>query len=256
MYYLNGKILDKEPYDDSIFYGKSLFETIAIINGKALFLEEHIGRLRISCKKLNIPIVENFESELSLFLKRARDLREGMLKIQVSDRNLYIKIQPFSLRNFPDGIKAGFIKNYYQNELGFYKSSNYLLNILARKEISEAGCFEGIFFNRMGHITEGTISNIFFVKDGKLKTPHLNLNILPGISREKIIQISKELEIEVQEGFFCKDDLLDAEAVFFSNSLMKKGLVWVFDLEGHKYKKNEIVHKIQNKYLKIQNTMV
>jgi 4-amino-4-deoxychorismate lyase len=110
--------------------------------------------------------------------------------------------------------------------------------------------------NRLGQVTEGTISNLFFIKGSKLKTPHLELNILPGITRNKIINIAKELKIEVQEGFFSEEDVVEADSVFFTNSLIKKGLMWVCELEGRELKKNEIVHNIENKYFKIHNTMV
>lgn len=256
MFCLNGRLLQEEPYDSSIFYGKSLFETIAIINGKTLFLKEHLERLRKSADVLGILVVADIEKQVEDFVAKYGFFEEGMLKLQISEKDLYMKILPFELRDFPSGIKAGFIKEYYQNELGMHKSGNYLTNILARDIVLKKGCFEGIFLNRLGQVTEGTISNLFFIKGSKLKTPHLELNILPGITRNKIINIAKELKIEVQEGFFGPDEVMDADSVFFTNSLVKKGLVWVSELEEKSYKKDEIVHNIENKYFKIQNTMV
>ena len=256
MFCLNGKLLKEDPYDSSIFYGKSLFETIAIIKGKILFLEEHLERLGKSADILGIEVDVNIKKKVEDFVSKYGSFDEGMIKIQISEKNLYMKILPFELRDFPLGIKASFINEYYQNEFGMHKSANYLINVLARDIILKKGSFEGIFSNRLGQVTEGTISNLFFVKDGKLKTPHLELNILPGIIRDKIIKIAEELKIEVQEGFFGRDEVMDANSVFFTNSLIKTGLMWVCELEGKSFKKDEIVHNIENKYFKIHNTMV
>lgn len=256
MYYLNGEILYEEPYDESIFYGKSIFETIAVINGKSLFLKEHLDRLFLSSKKLKINIQENLEGLVLSFISKYSSSNEEMLKILVSNNKIYMKLLPFKLRDFPNGTNAILIKNYFQNEMGMYKSANYLSNILAREEVVEGGYFEGVFTNRLGQICEGTISNIFFIKDNVLYTPSLELNILSGVTRKLIIDLAIASSLLVQEGFFYEKDLKEAEAIFFTNSLMKKGLVWLYDFEGKKLKKHEIIHKLENKYLKIQSDML
>ena len=112
------------------------------------------------------------------------------------------------------------------------KSSNYLVNILAREEASKNGLYEGIFTNRMGDVTEGSISNIFFVKDGVFKTPSLDLNILSGVTRGKIIEILAKVGVPFQEGHFKKEELEHADGIFITNSLMKNGLLWSNSFEG------------------------
>ncbi len=256
MYRLNGKEYNEDPFSDFQNYGKGLFETLYGIDNKIIFYKEHLDRLKFSMKFIKLECEFNIEKEIEDIL-RQNIYKEFMLKILVAEETFYLKLLPFQGRYFEGGIKAKVIKNFYQNEIGMVKSTNYLLNILAREELLEEGCFEGVFTNRLGQITEGTISNLFFTKDKVVYTPKLNLNILPGITRKKIIGIIREkLELEVQEGYFTLDNLKGADSIFFTNSLMKKGLVWVEDFEGKKYKKDEIIHKIENSYLKLLSSML
>lgn len=256
MYRLNGKTYEKDPFSNFQNYGKGLFETLYGVNNKILFYKEHLERLRKSMDFINLRINYNIEKEIEKILE-VNSYKELMLKILVAEETFYLKLLPFQGRYFEDGIKIKTIKNFYQNEMGMIKSTNYLVNILAREELVEEGCFEGVFTNRLGQITEGTISNLFFIKGKKIYTPALDLNILPGITRRKIIEvIREELELEVQEGYFTLENLKDADSIFFTNSLMKKGLVWVEDFEGKKYKKDEIIHKIENSYFKLLSSML
>ncbi len=256
MYRLNGKNYDKDPFSNFQNYGKGLFETLYGVKNKILFYKEHLERLRKSMEFINLKLDYNIEEEIEKILD-TNFYEEFMLKILVAEETFYLKLLPFQGRYFEEGIKVKSIKNFYQNEMGMIKSTNYLVNILAREELVEEGCFEGVFTNRLGQITEGTISNLFFIKDNIIYTPSLELNILPGITRKKIIELAREeLELEVQEGYFTLENLNEADSIFFTNSLMKKGLVWVEDFAGKKYQKDEIIHKIENSYFKLLSSML
>ena len=231
MYYLNGVISSEELLNEDFFYGYSLFETMYGMNGKVLFLNEHINRMLESAKLIGINIKNDIDKDINNFIEKFGEMEEFMFKIQVSNNNFYMKILKFSGREADEGITASFVKKYYQNEMGFVKSANYLGNILAKKELES---FEGVFTNRQGIITEGTMSNLFFIKNEILYTPSLDLNILPGVTRGIIIKISNSLGIKVQEGHFYKKDLLESDSMFFTNSLMKIGLLWTSEFENIK----------------------
>ena len=124
---------------------------------------------------------------------------------------------------------------------------------MAKKELES---FEGVFTNRQGIITEGTMSNLFFIKNGILYTPSLDLNILPGVTRGIIIKISNSLGIKVQEGHFYKKDLLESDSMFFTNSLMKIGLLWTSEFENIKKNKTKEIHKLEKEYYKLIRDMI
>lgn len=257
MYFLNGKYYETDPMGNDFFYGYSLFETIMGLKNIPVFLDEHLERLEKSSKLLGIKNVIKKDVIFEIIKKeKLKENDEFLVKIQVSDKNNYLKIERTNLREAESGIQVKIIDNYYQNEMGFVKSGNYLLNILVRKELLSENYFEGVFCNRNEVITEGTISNIFFVKNNVLKTPSLDLNILPGITRNKIIKIAKKMELEVQEGHFSVNDLLESEGIFFTNSLMKKGLIWVNEINGTAKNKNSLFHNLEKEYLKLIKNMI
>lgn len=253
MYYLNGVISSEELLNEDFFYGYSLFETMYGIDGKVLFLNEHINRMLESAKLIGINIKNDIDKDINNFIEKFGKMEEFMFKIQVSNNNFYMKILKFSGREADEGITASFVKKYYQNEMGFVKSANYLGNILAKKELES---FEGVFTNRQGIITEGTMSNLFFIKNEILYTPSLDLNILPGVTRGIIIKISNSLGIKVQEGHFYKKDLLESDSMFFTNSLMKIGLLWVSEFENIKKNKTKEIHKLEKEYYKLIRDMI
>ena len=135
--------------------------------------------------------------------------------------------------------------------MGFIKSTNYAANIIAMEKLRKEGYYEGIFKNRCGIVTEGTISNLFFIKNSIIYTPSLSLNILPGIVRTKIFEIAEKESIEVIEGEFDEELILNSDSIFISNSLMKKGILWANEIEGLKKEKHKILEIIENEYEKM-----
>ncbi len=258
MLYLNGKIYEKDMSSKHYQYGMACFETIMGMRGKPVFFDEHISRLEKSLKKLGIYREIEYRSIVQSMINKtgiqAED--EFFIKILVSDVDTYVKVEKIEHRYEENGVSLGFIRKYYQNELGFLKSASYLGNILAKREASENGFYEGIFTNRLGYITEGTISNVFFVKDGIVKTPSLDLNILDGITRRKIIEILVRFGFTVEEGHFLKEELLEGDGIFISNSLMKKGILWSESFEGKHFEKLEFFHIIEKEYSKLLGSMI
>jgi 4-amino-4-deoxychorismate lyase len=122
---------------------------------------------------------------------------------------------------------------------------------MALQNIKKDGFYEGIFKNRCNVVTEGTISNLFFTKKDKLYTPALRLNILPGIVRQKVIEIANKRGVKVEEGEYNEEEILGADSIFITNSLMKNGILWVSEIEGIKKAKGKIEELIEVEYGKI-----
>jgi len=129
------------------------------------------------------------------------------------------------------------------------KSLNFLNNILAKRESIEKGVYEAIMLNHRGYIAEGTISNIFFVKNNVLCTPATGVGILDGITRRLILDAAHELGIQVHEGRFKPEDAYNADEVFISNTTMEVMPVSKIDDKkaGTKHKITKQLHKAYRK---------
>jgi branched-chain amino acid aminotransferase len=109
------------------------------------------------------------------------------------------------------------------------KTTNFLNNIQAKREAIAAGAFDSILLNWEQHLTECTISNVFFVMEGALRTPALECGILDGITRSIVIRLAGELGIRVEEGRYTVDQLYRADECFLTNTSMEIMPVTSFD---------------------------
>jgi branched-chain amino acid aminotransferase len=98
------------------------------------------------------------------------------------------------------------------------KSCNYLSNILLREKAIKEGFFEAILLDNNNNATEGTISNIFIIKNNQLRTPSLNEFVLGGIMRKAILDICRTNNISFKETAITEKDLCEADEIFLTNS--------------------------------------
>lgn len=256
MIYYNGNF-QKEDYISNYKgynYGIGCFETIMLDGKKAVFFKEHIARMKRAMEYLKIEREINFNEIVKQLIENEiiEDNEEQALKIIVTDRDISVTIKKIHFRDEPDGVYVKLIEDMYQNEFGFIKSISYAQNYIAFENIKKDGFYEGIFMNREGNVTEGCVSNIFFIKNGVVFTPELRLNILPGIVRSKIMGILRENDIKVVGGEFKKTELFGADAVFLSNSLMKKGCIRVKNINGINKGEHEIIKLIESEFEKLK----
>src|SRR5205807_3643834 len=87
------------------------------------------------------------------------------------------------------------------------KSCNYLNNILAKIEATQAGCVEALMLNHKGEVAECSGDNIFLVKRGVLRTPSLEAGILEGVTRDAVIELARAANIAVQEMPLTRHDV-------------------------------------------------
>ncbi|MBF8984631.1 aminotransferase class IV [Lutibacter sp. B2] len=218
------------PNSEGFQYGYGLFETIKICNGKLLFFDEHIQRLKNGCTSLNIPIKENFcfLKYYSKDLILANNIKYGALKILYTknkdkyDFYLYTRNNPYTKELYHKGFYVCFseIKKNPHTPLTYVKSANYLESLLCKNRATENGYDEVILTNVYNHLCEGSLSNLFFVKGNVLFTPDLSCGLLPGIMRDQVIEMTKYLNLTIQIGNFNKSELLNSDEIFLTNSLM------------------------------------
>jgi branched-subunit amino acid aminotransferase/4-amino-4-deoxychorismate lyase len=136
----------------------------------------------------------------------------------------------------PEKYEAGFtaavafLRRNSQSPLSRLKSTCYMENILARTAARAAGCDEAIFLNEQGYLAEGSMTNIFLVSHGELITPCFESGVLPGITRDAVLQIAQTSNLKATERWVELNELIEAEEAFLTNSILE--LVPLVSVEG------------------------
>jgi branched-chain amino acid aminotransferase len=111
------------------------------------------------------------------------------------------------------------------------KATNFLNNIMAKREAIAAAAFDSILLNWESHLTECTVSNLFFFRAGRLCTPALACGLLDGITRDIVLSLAQEAQIPVDEGHFGIEVIHKADECFLTNTSMEVMPVTMVD--GH-----------------------
>ena len=216
------------PINTNLFRGLGVFETIKFINRKIIFFDEHMHRLFSNHNFFNFSnISKNDIYKTAINILKKNNLKEGLLKIIIlpiddnfNDIEYYIFIRPLPTIN----QKIVNIKFYSESNyplLRFnpaYKSLFYMGNMLAIKDAHESGAFEPIFYNQNKIITEGAIRNIFFVKDQVIYTPKLELGILGGVTRSKVLEVGQKLNYNISESLINYDEINKMDESFLTST--------------------------------------
>lgn len=249
------------PMGEGFLYGYGLFETIKVAKGKMYFYQEHMKRFIRDSLKLNIKCnlnIANIESDCIELIEK-NGLNNGAIRISCSKNHeaYYLLISTsqrvYREKDYRNGFNICFAKEKRnpQSLLVNIKSNNYLENIIVKNRAKAKGYDEAIFLNIYDKISEGAISNIFWVKNKEIYTPSIACGILPGIMRDHVIKIIENLGLRLYIGAFSKESLYSAEEVFLTNSLMD--VMPVKKLEDIKLdiEKNTITRKIMEDTNKI-----
>lgn len=244
MLILNGKLCEDNniKYDSGYTFGRGVFETI-LVKDKPIFLEEHFLRMAEGIKKLNISNFFDIDYIKNMILKH--DIKNCILKIIVSDKNVIFETRPSSYKqeDYERGfkLKVSDLKKNPYSITTYVKSLNYTDNIIEREKALKEGFDEVLFLNCHDSLAEGSVSNIFFIKDNRLFTPSVECGLLKGIMRSWVIN-----NFKVQEGRFALDDIMNSEGVFLTNSVM--GIMKVSSINNISMRFSDIVNNIRNKY--------
>jgi|SRR5680860_69330 len=221
-------------HDRLALFGFGLFETLLITEVGPLFTDLHWQRMNKGADflGLNLPnkaewvkliqkfIVENprpLPYALRVTLSGGAPLAGLNSQILFHNRAL-----PYTPAQYTLGIRLHLLPapRNEQSPLVSIKSTNYLENILAKEEALRNDAEEGLWLNTQGYISEGTMSNLFFVKDDTLYTPALTSGCLPGTRRQLVLDLARSLRIPAFEGLYPFSNLLMADEIFMTNALM------------------------------------
>ncbi len=274
VYFQNGVVPLEEArvsvLDHGFLYGDGIYETLRVYDGVAFMIDEHITRLFRSASLIGLDIPKTAdEIRIAIYeTLRANSLASAYVRVTVSrgfgpiglDPDLCREttfvvianpLHPYPSSYYADGIRltiASVRRNLKEALDPRIKSLNFLNNILAKIEAKKADALEAVMLNGEGFLAEGTVSNIFFVKDGHLCTPSVDCGILDGITRSVILDLAARNGIPVIEGQFVPEYLSGVSEVFISNSTME--VMPVGRIDGAHYEVGEITRLLARLYKK------
>lgn len=253
--YVNGTICPVQEatvsvLDHGFLYGIGLFETLRVYDGKLFLWNDHYARLSSGLLALQIRPAWSKEEleEAILRTVNANDLRDAYVRLSVTagaegvglvadgyeQPSLFVFAKPVAaLADPPQPKKLQTLSLARQTAEGLtrFKSHNYLNNALAKQEIGAKPDVEGLFLTHDGYLAEGIVSNLFWIKDGSLFTPSLDTGILDGVTRQHVMMLAKQLSIPIVEGRFRREELLQVDEIFVTNSVQE--IVPVSEIDGH-----------------------
>lgn len=235
--YLNGQYLPLDQakvsvLDRGFLFGDGIYEVIPAYAGRLFRLPEHIDRLEMSLKNIRLESPysrERWQEILQPLLEPGQDqyiylqITRGVApkrdhafpeRVQPTVFAMCSPIVPLSGRD--SGVKAITLDDT-RWAMCHVKAITLLANILLRQTAVDQGCAEAILV-KDGYVTEGAASNIFAVIDGTLVTPPNGEEILPGITRDVILQIAKDNDIPYSEDIISLEALKTADEIWLTSS--------------------------------------
>jgi len=272
--FVNGEYLPETEGKISIFdrgflFADGVYEVSAVINGKLVDYTAHMERLGRSLKELRMawPCSREELDAMHHELIRRNELTEGIIYMQVTrgaaDRSfnfpkgdvkptLIAFTQAMSLVNNPNAVMG--IKVVTTPDLRWarrdIKTVMLLAPALGKQEAYEKGAQEAWMVEH-GFVTEGTSSNAYIVKDGKVITRHLSNEILAGCTRRALMRLAQEECVEIVERKFTVEEALAADEAFLTSA--SQFVMPIVEIDGHRIgggQPGPVVRKLRELFLK------
>jgi len=260
--FLNGDFVSKSNAQISIMdrgflFGDGVYELIPIYNGKIFLIDKHLSRLENSLKLINMEsnfteivnikgtiehlIQTNNYKNVFIYIHITRGIQNQRQHIYPSEIKPTVLIMgeqypSFTMEQINKGFKAC-IQNDYRWAKSNIKSISLLGNVLLKNLAAEQGMFETILMKN-NKLTEGSASNVFIVKDQIIQTPKLSNELLPGVTRNLIIGLLQDKNIQVKECDISADDVKNADEVWCSSSTNE--VVPIVNLDGNQINRGSV----------------
>jgi branched-subunit amino acid aminotransferase/4-amino-4-deoxychorismate lyase len=244
----------------TLLFGEGLFETFRVYRGgKLAFVEDHLDRMAEGCRFFHLPFSRQKAMDaLRGAVRGLCDGAEGRLRLNLRsygrrhpEKSCFetswepIFVSDRKLRGTIDLCPAPFTR-FSGSPLVRFKTTSYLENMFALRWAREQGFFDALFTNERGEITEGSIANIFFLKDGQISTPPVEAGLLPGITRKQVIQAARQLDMPLTESMVLPSGLKGFDGAFITNSLIE--VLAVERIGDIRYETPDTIEKLHHAY--------
>lgn len=238
--WLNGELLDESRalisvLDRGVIWGYGLFETLRSYDGRVWAFEEHYDRLRSGAEVLELPVPapewmrEGVDATL-----RANDLQEAGVRLTVTrgagppdphsepfeEPNVFVTAWPLAQRPelYEEGVALVTVPGGARPLAGV-KTTSYAASVAGRMRARRFGGDDGLFVDEGGRVLEATGSNVLAVFEDLLITPPLEDGLLPGVTREALLQLAPGCGLEAREASLDVADLFRADEVLLTSTL-------------------------------------
>lgn len=264
---INKEIIDREDTsvdieDRGYQFGDGVYEVVRVYEGEVYELDSHVKRLFRSAKEIDLTLEYTIE-ELKNAIEKViaeNDVEDGGVYFQVTrgvaprkhnyDRTVKSHLIAYPLyftrpkEKQETGVTAITVEDLRWLRCDI-KSLNLLYNVMMKQKANDNDAFEGIFL-RDGIVTEGTSTNVFIIKDGVYKTHPVNNMILNGITRQRILKLLKENDLDVKEVEFTKDELFEADEVFITSTTSE--VMPICEIDDKKINNGQVGEKTKEIY--------
>ena len=247
---VNGRITGERDavisvFDHGFLYGEGVYETLRTYAGRPFLTDRHLRRLRNSAEMIALAVplsdaqIEQRIAETMLHAApNAPSGTEWYIRVLLTrgigeltydpaatpTPSIVIIVKPHGdppPELYRDGVRtilSSIVRNHPATVNPMIKSNNLMNNALAMQEGLRRGAFEVIMRNYRGELTECSVSNLFVVKNGEALTPPLSAGLLPGITREFVLEIAGDAGIPAREATLYDEDLFGADEAFLTGT--------------------------------------
>jgi aminodeoxychorismate lyase len=241
------------PVSSAMLYGRGVFTTVAIYNGKPFLwpehwrrLKDHAGRLKVDCAGVNernvgealrklvaVNGVQDGRARVILLARSGRDVWKPKKEDPRKTDLLILTSEPQKVS--PAGMSLAVSPHRFNtfSPIVGIRTLNYLEQVLSWEEAQEREFDEAVMLNERGEIVSATMANIFWVKEGTLHTPALSTGAIAGITRSAVIELAEKQFIPVIEGVYELADLAEADEIFLTSASLAVAFVNTFDFRQY-----------------------
>jgi branched-chain amino acid aminotransferase len=228
-------------FDHGFLYGEGIYETMRTYHGRPFLFDRHMRRLRRSASMIELALPfsdEELAAQIRATQTAAKVDGEAYIRVLVTrgvgeltydltatpHPSTVIIVKPQidpPADAYDKGVRVvivDIVRNHPATVNPMIKSNNLMNSALAMQQALRSHAFEGVMRNYKGELTECTTSNLFIVKNNVALTPPLAAGLLPGITREFLFDIGKDVGVEVAEQVLGDDDLFRADEAFLTST--------------------------------------